>query len=375
MRKYTHYIGLDVPKDTISVALAKSGRAAPTFYGQIASTPAALSQLVSRLATKPGALSFCYEAGPCGYGAYRQLQSMGYPCQVVAPSLIPRKPGDRLKTDRRDALQLARLHRSGDLTPVWVPDQEQEAIRDLVRCREDMKGIERHARQRLCGFLLRHGQVYGGKSRWTVVHFRWLAQVRLDHPAQQIVLQEYIDTVQAAQNRVSALEKEMAQTVESWSLAPVVEGLMALRGVALITAMTIVAELGDLTRFDSPRPWMAYLGLVPSEASSGHRRRQGAINKTGNGHVRRVLVEAAWSYRFAARKSPHLQKKAQQTSEAVQAIAWKAQKRLARRYRRLQARGKLKTQTCVAVARELVGFIWAIVWQVMRPQEAPALLA
>ena len=163
MRKYTHYIGLDVPKDTISVALAKSGRAAPTFYGQIASTPAALSQLVARLATKPGSLSFCYEAGPCGYGVYRQLQSMGYSCQVVAPSLIPRKPGDRLKTDRRDALQLARLHRSGDLTPVWVPDQEQEAIRDLVRCREDMKGIERHARQRLCGFLLRHGQVYGAK--------------------------------------------------------------------------------------------------------------------------------------------------------------------------------------------------------------------
>ncbi|NKB66381.1 MAG: IS110 family transposase [Candidatus Latescibacteria bacterium] len=252
MTKYTHFIGLDVHKDRISVALAKPGRSAPTFYGQIASTPAALSQLVSRLATKPGALSFCYEAGPCGYGVYRQLQSMGYPCQVVAPSLIPRKPGDRLKTDRRDALQLARLHRSGDLTGVWVPDQEQEAIRDLVRCREDMKGIERHARQRLCGFLLRHGQVYGGKSRWTAAHFRWLAQVRLEHPAQQIVLQEYIDTVQAAQNRVSALEKEMAQTVESWSLAPVVEGLMALRGVALITAMTIVADISRINRRISP---------------------------------------------------------------------------------------------------------------------------
>jgi transposase len=285
---------------------------------------------------------------------------------VVAPSLIPRKAGERMKTDRRDALMLARLHRSGELTAVWVPDLEQEAIRDLTRAREDMKAMELTARQRLGAFLLRHGRVYReGKCHWTQAHFRWLETVKFDSAVQQIVLQEYIDTVKAAQRRVAGLEVQMREALAGWSLRPVVEALMALRGVSLITAMTTLAELGDITRFDSPRELMGYLGLVPSEHSSGGSRRQGSITRTGNGHVRRVLVEAGWSYRFPARKTRCIEKRAEQTSVAVQAIAWQAQKRLCGRYRALMETGKVKQQVITAVARELAGFIWAIACEVM----------
>jgi transposase len=270
-----------------------------------------------------------------------------------------------MKTDRRDALMLARLHRSGELTAVWVPDLEQEAIRDLTRAREDMKAMELTARQRLGAFLLRHGRVYReGKSRWTQAHFRWLETVKFDSPVQQIVLQEYIDTVKAAQRRVAALEVQMREALAGWSLRPVVDALMALRGVSLITAMTTLAELGDITRFDSPRELMAYLGLVPSEHSSGGSRRQGSITRTGNGHVRRVLVEAAWNYRFPARKTRCIESRAEKAPVAVQAIAWQAQKRLCGRYRALMEVGKIKQQVVTAVARELAGFIWAIACEV-----------
>ncbi len=370
--KDTKYVGLDVHKDTISVAIAESGRGNPVFYGQIPSTPEALRRLVQSLGGDRSGLRFCYEAGPCGYEVYRQLVSWGYDCMVVAPALIPRKPGDRIKTDRRDALSLARLYRAGELTPVWVPDEEQEAIRDLVRCREDGKQQEQKARQRLQAFLLRHGQVYGGKSKWTQAHFRWLEGCRFSQPAQQIVFEEYIQAIRQASARVAALEEEMGRIWPGWSLGPVVEGLMALRGVSLIVAMTVVAELGDITRFDSPRELMAFLGLVPGEHSSGQRQQRGGITKTGNGHVRRVLVEAAWCYRFAARKTAHLQRRAERTSEEVQAIAWKAQKRLSHRYRHLQNQGKPKQQVCTAVARELAGFIWAIAEQVKDPTHAVA---
>jgi len=372
--KDTKYVGLDVHKDTISVAMAESGRGNPVFYGQIPSTPEALRRLVTSLGGDPSGVSFCYEAGPCGYEVYRQLVSWGYECAVVAPALIPRKPGDRVKTDRRDALSLARLYRSGELTAVWVPDQEQEAIRDLVRCREDGKQQEQKARQRLKAFLLRHGKVYGGKSAWTQAHFRWLEGCRFAQPVQQIVFEEYIQTIRQASTRVAALEEEMGRIWPGWSLGPVVEGLMALRGVSLITAMTVGAELGDITRFDSPRELMAFLGLVPGEHSSGQRQQRGGITKTGNGHVRRVLVEAAWCYRFPARKTAHLQRRAERTSEEVQAIAWKAQKRLGHRYRHLQNQGKPQAQVCTAVARELVGFIWAIAQQVMDPAHAAVVL-
>ena len=364
MREYSAYIGLDVHKDTIAVAVALPGRGEPEYRGEIRNRRSSLRRLIGRLSAHGELLSFCYEAGPCGYGVYREIVEIGHECAVVAPSLIPRKPGDRVKTDRRDALMLARLHRSGDLTPVWVPGEEQEAMRDLTRGREDMKAMEMRARQRLGAFLLRHGRVYEGRCRWTQAHFRWLEEQSFEQPVQQVVFEEYVDTVKQATARVATLEAQMHRALATWSLAPVAAGLKALRGVDVITAMTVLAELGDLTRFDSPRQLMSFLGLVPSEHSSGSRQRRGAITKTGNGHVRRVLVESAWSYRFPARKTAHLRRKAAGAPKAARAIAWAAQKRLCARYRHLNRAGKAKNQVTTAVARELVGFIWAIACEV-----------
>jgi transposase len=361
MNKYTtKYVGMDVHKETIAISIAKEGRGEPSYYGEIPNTGDAIRRLVNKVSSNGEKISFCYEAGPCGYGVYRQLIDLGQQCEVVAPSLIPKKSGDRVKTDRRDANTLSRLHRSGELTPVCVPDKEQEAIRDLTRAREDIKGMEKHARQRLGAFLLRHGNQYPGKSKWTQAYYRWLETIKFEIPTQQIVFQEYVDTVRQMGKRVISLEEEMRHAIQGWSLAPVVTGLMALRGVDMITAMTVVAEVGDISRFDSPRQLMAHLGLVPSESSSGSRCKRGGITKTGNGHARRVLIEASWSYRMPARKTAHIQRKAEKTSEAIQDIAWKAQKRLCKRYWHLVNRGKLPVEACTAVARELSGFIWAI---------------
>lgn len=364
--RYDAYVGLDVHKDTIAVAVAPAGRDAPEFRGEIRNDPQSLRRLIRRLGRQGEALSFCYEAGPCGYGTYWQIQELGYPCAVVAPSLIPRKPGERVKTDRRDALKLARLHRAGDLTTVWVPDAEQEAIRDLTRAREDAKVDELKARQRLNAFLLRHGRRFDeGKCRWTQKHFRWLERQKFDFPHQQVVFQEYLDAVQERQVRVAGLEEQMRQALEAWSLQPLALALMALRSVGLVTAMTVLAELGDLSRFDSPKQLMSFLGLTLSEHSSGGHRRQGHITKAGNTHVRRVLVEAGWGYRFPARKTAHLQQQTRNASPKVQAIAWAAQKRLCGRYRKLALeKGKPKPRVCVAIARELVGFLWAIACEV-----------
>ena len=365
-KQYSRYIGLDVHKDTIAVSIASSDGSKPRYYGEIRNTEKAVDKLLTKLNPHGEVLSFCYEAGPCGYGLYRQITKKGHACIVVAPSLIPSKPGDRVKTDRRDSEALARLHRADELTAVWVPGSEQESMRDLTRAREDMKHLERQSRQRLSAFLLRHGRNYEvGKSKWTQTYFRWLEKVKFEQPIQQIVFQEYIDCVKQQQTRVKELEKEMEKALNGWSLAPVVEALMALRGCKLITAMTIMAELGDLSRFDSPRQLMAYLGLVPSEYSSGKSTRRGGITKTGNGHVRKVLIESAWSYRFPARKTAHLQRHAELTSPTVQAIAWKAQKRLCGRYQHLMNRGLMKVKVCTAIARELVGFIWAIAVEVI----------
>lgn len=369
MNEYAKYVGLDTHKETIVVAVATIGRQPPELHGQIPNTPEAIRKLAKKLSPHGEVLAVCYEAGPCGYEIQRQLTQMGHVCEVVAPSLIPKKPGDRVKTDRRDAMQLARLFRAGELTTVWVPDREQEAMRDLTRAREDMKAIELKARQRLGAFLLRYGRIYDGKCRWTQAHFRWLETVRFDSPLQQFVLQEYIDAVRQAQQRVARLEEEMRRALPQWKLGPVVEALMALRGMDLVNAMMTMAELGDITRFDSPRQLMAHLGLVPTEHSSGGKRKQGGITKTGNSHVRRALVEAAWCYRFPARKTAHLRRRAEKTSEAVQAIAWKAQQRLCGRHRHLVNAGKLTVQVNTAVARELAGFIWAIAREVM-PQIA-----
>jgi transposase len=365
MKKYSKFVGLDVHKADIVIGTANADRGEAGYYGTIENAPHTYLKLAKKLSKDGGEVLFCYEAGPCGYEVYRQLTKAGYDCTVIAPSLIPKKSGDRIKTDRRDAVSLARLLRAGELTPIWVPDKEQEAMRDLTRAREDMKTMERRSRQRLGGFLLRHGKVYPGRSKWTKTYFRWLESLRFETAVQQIVFQEYIDIVKDAQQRVAAMEEEMRKALTGWTLKPVVEGLLALRGVDLIAAMTIIAELGDITRFESPRQLMAHLGLVPSEYSSGERQKRGGITKTGNGHARRILLESSWSYRLPARKTAHLRKKAEKASKAVQEIAWKAQKRLCSRYWYLIHKGKLSVESSTAVARELVGFIWAIACEVM----------
>jgi transposase len=361
------FVGLDVHKETIAVSVADGQGGEVRYLGELSNTPEAVVKLVRQLKKGGATLSFCYEAGPCGYELYRQLIGLGQACQVVAPSLIPRKPGDRVKTDRRDSLNLARLLRAGELTSVWVPDEPQEALRDLTRAREDMKRMQRQAKQRLLAFLLRHRKTYSGKTRWTQAHFRWLETLTFDQPIQQIVFQEYIDLVQAMSKRVAALDDQVESAASQSVFAPTIQGFMALRGIDRLTATTIVAEIGDLRRFTSAPSLMAYLGLVPSEYSSGASKSRGGITKTGNGHVRRVLVEAAWTYRHPARKSPLLQRRAERTTEAVQAIAWAAQKRLCGRYRAFEERGKLKVQTCTAIARELTGFIWAIAQELPGP--------
>jgi transposase len=375
-RKYPAYIGLDVHKETIAVAVARVGREAPESRGEIANKPKTVAKLVERLNQEfdGEVLLFCYEAGPCGYGLYRQLLALGHDCQVVAPSLIPKKPGERIKTDRRDACKLARTLRNGDLTAVWVPDEEQEAMRDLTRARDDMKAQERKARQQLNAYVLRHGHAWpSNKTRWTQTHYNWLESLKFPHDWQQVVLQEYIDAVKAASQRVADITAQMERVLPQWSLAPLVDSLVALRGIDKLAAMVLLAELGDISRFDSPKQLMAFLGLVPSEHTSGGRRRQGAITRTGNSHARRMLVESAWSYRFPARQTAHLKRKAANASDEAKVIAWRAQKRLCGRYRTLLQAGKNTKQTTVAIARELTGFIWDIVCHEMpkvQPQAA-----
>jgi transposase len=365
--KVSKYVGLDVHKETIAVSVADADGGEVRYVGEIANTPEAVVKLVRQLRKDGATISFCYEAGPCGYVLYRQLLKLGQACMVVAPSLIPRKPGDRVKTDRRDSLTLARLLRAGELTAVWVPDEAQEALRDLTRAREDMKRLQHVAKQRLLAFLLRHGRTYSGKAKWTRAHFRWMETVRFDQPIQQIVFQEYVDTVQALTKRVTALDDQIESAGTKSVFSELIEGFMALRGINRLTATTVVAEVGDLRRFTNAPQLMKYLGVVPSEHSSGETKSRGGITKTGNGHVRRVLVEAAWTYRHPARKTAALQRRAERTSEVVQTIAWGAQKRLCGRYRQFEARGKKKVQTCTAIARELAGFLWAIGQALPRP--------
>jgi len=360
MKEFSKFIGLDVHKETIAVAVAEGNGGEVRYVGEIANTADAIKKLIKQLKQPDVDLFFCYEAGGCGYGIYHQLTDLGWGCKVVAPSLIPRKAGDRIKTDRRDSMMLARLLRAGELTAVWVPDSAQEALRDLTRAREDMKHLQRQAKQRLLGFLLRHDKRYSGISNWTQVFFRWLETVKFDQPVQQIVLQEYIDTVKECSKRVANMDRQIEQAAQASQTWPVIEALMALRGVNLLTAVTVVAEIGDLRRFNNAPQLMAYLGLVPSEHSSGGSVRRGHITKTGNSHVRRVLVESAWTYRYAARKTANIQRRAEKTSAEVQEIAWEAQKRLCGRYQALGNRGKLKVQVCTAIARELAGFIWAV---------------
>lgn len=366
MRKPTPlYVGLDVHKDSIAVAHAQGGRAdAPVFVGAIGVRQADLDRLIRRLEGKTSNLVFAYEAGPSGYSLQRYLSGKGHTCQVVAPSLIPKKPGDKVKTDRRDAVELARLLRSGDLTAVYVPSVEDEAIRDLCRARDAARLTLKDAKLRLKAFLLRLGRHYVGRADWNDAHRRYLAKVVCPTPAQQIVFQEMIRAVDEQVERLTRLEAELRALATSWRLFPVVEALQALRGVQWLVAITVVAELGDLTRFTNPRQLAAYVGLVPSEYSSGGARRQGGITKAGNARARRVLIEGAWAYRHPAKVSAHLQKRIDQLPKPLQAIGWKAQLRLCKRFRRLTGRGKHPNVAVTAIARELLAFMWAIAKEV-----------
>jgi len=370
MKEFSKYVGLDVHKDTIAVSIADAGRSKARHYGTIKHTTAAVSALLKKINAEGEVLELCYEAGPCGYGLYHQLTGSGHECQVVAPTLIPKRASDKVKTDRRDSLRLAELLRAGELTPVWVPDSDQEAIRDLVRTRDDFKVSQRQVRQQLLAFLLRHSLRWtGGKQNWTQGFWRWIEALQMPSAHQQFALKEYIDAVRRHGMQIQAIEKQMLVAKQGWSLEPIVDGLMAMRGINLVSSMGLMAELGDLSRFSRPTQLMAYLGLVPSEHTSGDSRQQGGITKSGNGHVRRLLIESAWCYRFTARKSRDIEARAQRTSPEVQAIAWKAQKRLNARYKALSERGLSSCKVVTAVARELCGFIWAVVQQVRDEQQ------
>ena len=358
------FVGMDVHKDSISVAYISDRPGAElVHYGTIGTQQYALDKLIRKLQSKGQTLHFVYEAGPCGYWLYRYLTKKGHPCVVVAPSLIPKKSGDRVKTDRRDAAALARLFRSGDLTPVYVPEVKDEAIRDLSRGREDAMQDLKVAKQRLKSFLLRQDIRYSGRSSWGPKHLRWLADVVCPTPAQQIVFQEYVQTINERQLRVERIERELLDHAKTWRLYPVVLAIQAMRGIRFTVAITVIAELGDLTRFDDPRQLMAYLGVTPTEYSSGSKRRLGSITKTGNTHARRVLVEGAWAYRFPAKVSREIQRRQEGLPPSIQAIAWKAQLRLCKRYHRLVAKGKDKNTVVVAIAREMIAFVWAIAKQ------------
>ena len=371
------YIGLDVHKESIAVTVASGGlRGEVRQYGRVTNTARALDRLLRKLGGAGVRLRFCYEAGPCGYGIQRRLAANGHECVVVAPSLIPKRPGDRVKTDRRDATSLAKLHRAGELTAVWVPDIGHEAMRDLVRARLDAVHSLRRARQQLCGFLLRQGCHYG-RPAWTKLHrphgtSPWaegsrLAGLKFDQAVHHIVLEDYIAAVEAAEARRDRLRAQIEAMLPDWTLAPVVAALQTMRGMALVNAATLIAELGDLSRFANPRQLMAYLGLVPSEHSSGASIKRAGITKAGNGAAPRLLIEAAWSYRFPARLSRELLLRQESQPKPIRDIAWKGQVRLCARYRRPARSGKPANIVTTAIARELAGFVWAIARQVTIP--------
>lgn len=350
------FVGLDVHADSIAIAVAEPGRGEP---GHLATIPNDTVKLLKRL-RRLGAVRCCYEAGPTGFGLHRDLVAAGIECMVVAPSLVPTTAGDRVKTDRRDAVKLARFLRSGDLTPIYVPDEATEAIRDLERARDDAKRAERVARHQLGKFLLRHGRRSPVKTAWCRKHLEWIRAQHFEHAAQEAVLIDYLKAVEDLGARVARLTSAMAELVEQWSRRPLVKALQALRGVSAVSATVIVAELGDLARFQTAPQLMGYLGLVPSESSSGESRKQGRITRTGNGHVRRILVESAWAYRYRPSVGDAIRLRSQGVSDEVTRIAWRAQERLCGRFRTLAARGKNKNRTVIAIARELAGFIWAI---------------
>jgi transposase len=366
MKKYSEaFVGFDTAKKKHAVAIADGGRNGEVRYlGEIDSSPATVEKVIGKLADRYAKLHVCYEAGPIGYGLYRQVKALGHECTVVAPSLIPKKPGERVKTNRRDAVALARLLRAGELTSVWVPDAVHEAVRDLVRAREAAAADLRKKRQQVLSFLLRHGRIFSGCKHWSLAHMRWLAKQSFEHPAQQIVFQDAIDAIEDAARRLHALDQQLLANAPGWSMAPVVRAYQAMRGVSFIVAATFAAEVGDVRRFDNPRQLMAFLGLVPSERSTGETVRRAGLTLAGNRRARRVLVEGAWTYRYPARVSETLRVRLEGLPKAVRDIAWKAQVRLCARYRRLVATGKKMPVIVAAIAREMAAFLWAIGRQV-----------
>ncbi len=370
MNKVIHYLGLDVHKETIAVSIAPQNTTEVRRYGIIGGTLDAVDKLIKKLSAENVELRWVYEAGPCGFVLCRHLRSKGFVCEVVAPSLIPKKASDRVKTDRRDADQLARLYRAGELTAIHVPDQEDEAIRDLVRARTSAVVEQRKARNRLKGFLLRLGFRYTGKSGWNDAHKHYLAGLVMPRTAQQIAFQEYIHAINDATEQLDRLSQAVENALAGWKWEPVVRALMSLRGVQVLTGMTLVAEVGDFSRFDKARSLMHFFGLTPSEHSSGGSRVQGGITKCGNVHCRRVLTEAAWHYRVKPKISEPMQKRQEGQSKEVRLIAWNAQKRLHQRFKQLSAKKK-SVIAAAAVARELTGFVWAIARQI-KPTEQPA---
>jgi transposase len=352
------YIGLDVHKASISVAIAEDG-GPPSSYGAVANEPAAIRKLMARLSGPDVRLRVAYEAGPTGYAVHRQLTGMGIECTVVAPSLIPKRPGDKIKTDRRDALKLARLLRSGDLTAVWVPDEAHEALRNLVRARADAKADQLRAKHRLSKFLLRHGcWPPAGTKNWSQRYLQWLRHVRFAHVPDQVVFADYLAAVTAAGERIKRLEAALHQCAQSSSQVAVIRALQAFRGIGFLSAVTIVAEAGDLRRFRTAPQLMAYAGVVPSESSSGSKHHRGAITKTGNSLLRHALGEAAHHARHVPRVAGTLKVRQADLPPEIVELAWRAQVRLHMRYRQLGSRiGRQRALT--AVARELAGFIWA----------------
>lgn len=369
MNHVIHYVGLDVHKETIAVAIAPQPATEVRHYGIIGGSLDAVDKLLKKLAQENVELRVVYEAGPCGFVLCRHLRSQGIPCDVVSPSLIPKKASDRVKTDRRDAEQLARLYRAGELTAIHLPDQEDEAIRDLVRARYSAITDQKQARNRLKGFLLRLGYRYTGKRSWNDAHKRYLASLVMPQAAQQIAFQEYIHAIDDATDRLARLTQAVEDALPGWKWEPVVRALMSLRGVQVLTAMTLVAEVGDFSRFTDARSLMHFFGLTPSEHSSGGSRVQGGITKCGNSHCRRVLTEAAWQYRLKPKVSEAMQKRQEGQSKEVRLIAWRAQERLHKRFGLLSAKKK-SVIAATAIARELTGFVWAIACQVKPAREA-----